>query len=187
MNTIRDARLTFWSSLALVTLVDVTTKYLAHTRMALHQVEREIFGGALRLTLVYNPGAAFGFHLGPWSRGIFLALTVFALVVLGRLYQATARRDWPRALALGLVAGGGAGNLINRLWSARGVVDFIDVGIAGHRWPTFNIADIGVSIGALSLAWVLWSEDRGRGNPRLEDPRAMSTTSPAAERLGAHE
>jgi signal peptidase II len=40
------------------------------------------------------------------------------------------------------------------------VVDFIDVGIGDMRWPTFNVADIGVSCGALLLAWVLWREDR---------------------------
>jgi signal peptidase II len=39
------------------------------------------------------------------------------------------------------------------------VVDFIDVGIGDARWPTFNVADMAVSVGAFLLAWVLWGED----------------------------
>ena len=48
-----------------------------------------------------------------------------------------------RQLALGLVAGGAAGNLVDRIRSRAGVVDFLDVGIGALRWPTFNVADIG--------------------------------------------
>jgi signal peptidase II len=41
-----------------------------------------------------------------------------------------------------------------------GVVDFLDVGFGDARWPTFNVADMAVSVGAVMLAWVLWQEDR---------------------------
>ena len=51
------------------------------------------------------------------------------------------------------------GNLVDRIRNAQGVVDFLDVGIGIHRWPTFNVADIGVSCGAILLAWSLWEED----------------------------
>ncbi|MDQ6829695.1 MAG: signal peptidase II [Gemmatimonadota bacterium] len=65
-----------------------------------------------------------------------------------------------------IAAGGGAvGNLINRILSARGVVDFLDLGSGTARWPTFNVADIGVSVGAVLLAWVLWREESPRGAP----------------------
>ena len=148
----------YWIVLIIVALTDIITKYVAHTRMTLHHPNR-VLGEWARLTLVYNPGAAFGFHLGPGSRWIFMGLTAIALVVLGRLYRSTATGDWIRGVALGLVSGGAVGNLVNRIWSERGVVDFIDVGVASHRWPTFNVADIGVSVGAVLLAWVLWRED----------------------------
>src|SRR6266496_3785368 len=55
--------------------------------------------------------------------------------------------DWFRQLALGLVAGGAAGNLVDRVRSSRGVVDFLDLGVGALRWPTFNVADIDVSCG----------------------------------------
>ena len=43
--------------------------------------------------------------------------------------------------------------------SPRGVVDFLDVGIGGMRWPVFNVADMAVTIGAVLLALSLWTED----------------------------
>jgi signal peptidase II len=67
-----------------------------------------------------------------------------------------------RQLALGLVAGGAAGNLIDRIRSSRGVVDFLDVGVGSLRWPTFNVADIAVSCGGIALAIALWREDHRR-------------------------
>jgi signal peptidase II len=114
----------------------------------------------LRFTLVYNPGAAFGLHLGPYSRVIFTALTVVALFILGRLYRATAPGDQWRTVALALVCGGAVGNLLDRLRSDLGVVDFLDVGVGDMRWPTFNVADMAVSCGAVLLALVLWREDQ---------------------------
>jgi signal peptidase II len=66
-----------------------------------------------------------------------------------------------RVVALALVCGGAIGNLIDRVASHEGVIDFIDVGISEiTRWPTFNVADMAVSFGAFLLAWVLWEEDR---------------------------
>lgn len=121
------------------------------------------------LTLLYNPGAAFGLSLGPYSRWLFTALTIGVLVVLGNLYRATAARDRMGALAVGLVVGGALGNLVNRLWSARGVVDWIDVGMSEHRWPAFNVADIGVSVGAALLALVLWREGPVLANQSREE------------------
>ena len=150
----------FWGTAAVIVAADVYTKQLAVERLVVHQMPREVFGEAVRLVLVYNPGAAFGLHLGPWSRWIFMALTVGALVVLGRLYRATLPGDVPRTLALSLVCAGALGNLVDRVRSNLGVVDFIDVGVGSHRWPTFNVADMAVSTGAFLLAWVLWGEDQ---------------------------
>lgn len=119
-----------------------------------------VVGNWVQLRLVFNPGAAFGVSVGAWSRWVFLLVATIAIVVLARVARRAEAGDTLRQLACGLVAGGAAGNLIDRIRSARGVVDFLDVGIGAHRWPTFNVADMGVTIGALLLAWSLWSEDR---------------------------
>jgi signal peptidase II len=81
-----------------------------------------------------------------------------------------------RLLALALVCGGAVGNLIDRVRSSRGVVDFIDVGVGSYRWPTFNVADIAVTCGAVALALVLWSE----GKPVRQRP-PMARTSGASD------
>lgn len=149
----------FWGVAMAVLLVDAFTKILAVDRLLPAYLPRPIWGEAVRLTLVYNPGAAFGLHLGPNSRMIFIALTFVALLVLGRLYLDTPLASRGRTLALALVAGGAVGNLLDRLKTARGVVDFIDIGVGAWRWPTFNVADIAVTSGAALLAYVLWTTD----------------------------
>jgi signal peptidase II len=150
----------FWGVMITVVALDIVTKLLAVANLSPQHIPHEVIGNHLRLTLVYNPGAAFGLHLGGYSRWIFMALTVGALIVLGRLYQATRQGDLVRTAALALVCGGAVGNLIDRVRSPMGVVDFIDVGLRDMRWPTFNVADMAVSIGAFLLAWVLWGEER---------------------------
>jgi signal peptidase II len=162
----------FWPVIFFVAVLDLVTKAIAVRELVPERVPRDVVGHALRFTLVYNPGAAFGLHLGPQSRWIFTALTIVALVILGRLYRATMRGDFPRVLALALVCGGAIGNLLDRLRSDRGVVDFIDVGFGDARWPTFNVADMAVSAGAILLAWVLWQEDRASASAPSTPPLA---------------
>jgi signal peptidase II len=135
-----------------------------------------VFGDVVRLTLVFNRGAAFGLHLGEYSRWIFLVLTIAALIILAQLYRATPARDIARTLAIALVSGGAIGNLIDRVRGPQGVVDFIDIGIGDARWPTFNVADMAVSTGAVLLAYVLWGEDRVERASAATASRASNTT-----------
>lgn len=151
----------FWSVIVGVVLIDVVTKAIAVYALVPQRIPRQVIGEYLRFTLVYNPGAAFGLHLGDYSRWIFTVLTIGALYILARLYRATRPDDWPRTLALALVCAGAIGNLIDRLRSPLGVVDFIDIGLGPDlRWWTFNVADMAVSTGAFMLAWVLWGEEK---------------------------
>lgn len=170
---------TFWALIAGVVVLDVITKTMA-VRSLTQGIVREVFGQWARLTLVYNPGAAFGMHVGSYSRWVFLTLTLIALFILGRLYQATRPSDRVRLVALGLVCGGAVGNLIDRVRSSQGVVDFIDLGVGDARWPTFNVADIAVSCGAILLAYALWGEDQRE--ERGTSP-SVTPTSNASERV----
>jgi len=149
----------FWVTAAAVICLDVATKVLAVKSLDVH-IPRRIVGDVVRLTLAFNPGAAFSMSLGVYSRYIFGAFAVIALFILWRLYNTSAAGDTTRVLALGLAWGGAAGNLIDRFRSTKGVVDFIDIGVGDVRFWTFNVADSAVTIGALLLAWVLWQEDR---------------------------
>jgi signal peptidase II len=150
----------FWPVMVAVVASDVVTKAIAVKTLDVPRVPREVIGDWLRFTLVYNPGAAFGLHVGDHSRWVFMALTIGALLILGRLYISTRDGDVTRIASLALVCGGALGNLIDRIRSDLGVVDFLDVGVRDARWPTFNVADMAVSVGAFLLAVVLWAEDR---------------------------
>lgn len=155
-----DRRL-YWGVGVTVLVLDLITKYLAEQHL-LRSSGREVFGEWFQLRLVYNPGAAFGLDLGPYSRWIFMLVALVALVALFRMSRDAEVGDWFRQLALGLVSGGALGNLVDRIRSSQGVVDFLDVGVGQWRWPTFNVADMAVSCGAIALALSLWREDARR-------------------------
>jgi signal peptidase II len=166
----------FWPVVITVILSDIITKWIAVADLYPRGVPREVFGDVVRLTLVYNRGAAFGLHLGEYSRWIFLVLTIAALVILAQLYRQTPARDIARTLAIALVSGGAIGNLIDRVRGPQGVVDFIDMGFGDMRWPTFNVADMAVSTGAVLLAWVLWGEEKNE-RAAASQVRSASGTS----------
>lgn len=150
----------FWGAAATVIALDVLTKWLVETYIVVPHVPHRVIGDAVRLTLAYNTGAAFSMSLGPYSRYIFGAFAVVALVILWRLYRESKPDDRLKPLALGLAWGGAAGNLIDRIRSPLGVVDFIDIGAGSVRFWTFNVADSAVTVGAILLGWVLLQEDR---------------------------
>jgi signal peptidase II len=143
-----------------VLVFDVGTKLLVQRHLYLYQ-QVDVIGEYLRLTYIYNPGAAFGISVGPHSRLIFLGLSVVALGALVGMYVYTPSWDRVRLMAISLICGGAIGNLIDRVRSEAGVVDFLDVGVGDIRWPVFNIADIAVTTGAIILALSLWKEEQG--------------------------
>lgn len=151
----------FWTAVVGVIVLDFVTKMLAVRYLVPAHIPHSVIGNVVRFTLAFNPGAAFSMSLGDYSRFIFGAFAVIAIIILWRLYRASAPGDVTRVLALGLACGGAAGNLLDRVrWGSRGVVDFIDIGVGDVRFWTFNVADSAVTIGALLLAFVLWREDR---------------------------
>ncbi len=151
----------FWGLVAIVVALDRVTKVWAESALADGRVIA-VIGQAMQLRLVHNPGAAFGIHVGPWSRWVFLVIAVGAVWLLHRMSREAEPGDVLRRWSVGIVAGGAAGNLIDRIISAPGVVDFIDIGLPTMRWPTFNVADMAVSCGAVVLAFSLWREDARR-------------------------
>jgi signal peptidase II len=150
----------FWGVAAAVIVADVVTKWLAVRYLSPPHVPHPVIGDVVRLTLAYNPGAAFSMHLGPYSRYIFGAFALVALVVLWNLYRRAHPSEWLLSVALGLAWGGAAGNLLDRVRSHRGVIDFIDIGVESWRFWTFNVADSAVTVGAIILAWLLAREER---------------------------
>jgi signal peptidase II len=160
MENAADRRL-FWSVAGVVLVADLITKVVAEAYLA-RRLPLEVFGEFVQLRLVYNEGAAFGIYLGEYSRWIFFTLAVIALFVLGSMVRATRPGDRLRVWALALLCGGATGNLLDRLRSPEGVVDFLDIGVGLRRWPTFNVADSAITVGAIALAVSLWLEGRAQ-------------------------
>ena len=160
----------FWPILVTLLFADCATKRLAETYLVPENTPHNVAGTVVRLTLTHNSGAAMSMSLGSYSRIAFSIAAAFAIVLLVRLYRATPATDRLRAVALALLIGGATGNLVNRLISSRGVVDFIDIGVPSWRFWTFNVADAGITIGAMLLARVLWLEGSPAARNGLRTP-----------------
>lgn len=135
----------------LVLVADQWTKAIVRAEMSLGETI-PVVGEWARLTFVHNEGAAFGIHVGGGSSTIFLVLAAIASAVVLYLYVTTPLEVRFQRVALTLILGGALGNIVDRVrWGM--VVDFIQVGVGGHYWPIFNLADSAVTVGIVMLAW----------------------------------
>lgn len=159
-------------------VADQVSKYLVRTALPLH-VPVWIVPGLLALDHVQNEGAAFSLLQG---QRVFFIVT--ALVVLGTIsyvwwrYRPTSM--WAN-VALGLVAGGAVGNLVDRAWRGT-VTDFIDPRV----FPVFNVADSAIVVGvAVLVVWLIF----GQPNPEPPVPGDDAATplegGPAPPREGS--
>ncbi|MGX3020670.1 signal peptidase II [Ursidibacter sp. B-7004-1] len=137
-----------WLWVSLVTLiVDLWTKYIVVQNFELHESINIL--PVFNLTYVRNYGAAFSFladHSG-WQKYFFLGLAVvisIALVVM--LYKNKAELKLQNC-AYALIIGGAIGNAIDRAYNGY-VVDFLHFYWDIYHYPVFNIADIGIVVGA---------------------------------------
>ena len=109
-----------------------------------------IISNILYLSYIKNKGAAFGLSVG--HPLIMLTITILIILILGYLFLKG--KIFPGdvfcRVGMVLVLGGAVGNLIDRI-RMREVIDFIDMGIGRYRWPTYNFADIYVTIGMFIL------------------------------------
>ena len=160
----------FWPLVSLLVLADCTSKQVAAERLEPEHVPHEVLGDVVRFTLAYNQGASFSVSLGEHSRWILATLALGVLGVLMMQYRRAATHDRTLALALALIVAGASGNLLDRLRSPRGVVDFIDIGFGDMRFWTFNLADVAVFCGAVLLANLLIRRDRDEALTTLPPP-----------------
>ncbi len=152
----------FWPLALTLLVTDCATKRVVEHRLPVGEPQ-PVVGQVVRFTLSYNRDAAMGLQVGGQSRRLLLSgLTIAALFVLGVLYHRTRPSERLRAIGVALVAGGALGNLVDRIRSSAGVVDFIDVGVRTVRFWTFNVADMGITAGALILLLALGWKTHGR-------------------------
>ncbi len=145
------------SSLAVasgVVVFDQITKHWAVNRLNGDRVIDVL--GSLRFNLSFNNGMAFsqGTGIGP-------IIGVLGIIVVAYLLVGMQRSSFSSAVFVGLVAGGAAGNIIDRLfrgdaWLHGAVVDFIDL----QWWPVFNIADAAICIGGALLVFTSFRTEK---------------------------
>jgi signal peptidase II len=154
-----------------VVLVDQLTKRWAASDLSDGHVIDIVW--TLRLNLVRNSGSAFsiGRGLGP-VLGVVAVVVVLVLIRMGRVFNSPAT-----ALGLGAVLGGAIGNLADRVFRDGSggflggyVIDFVDF----QWWPVFNVADMAIVCGALSLAWF---STRGELGDATDDAAPSDPTS----------
>jgi signal peptidase II len=147
----------------LTVIIDQWSKFLVVESLQLYQ-SVPIVPGLFNLVYVTNSGAAFSLLAdfdSPWRHYFFL--TVGTLAVIGISYTAWKLAPISRVYpwALGLIAGGAIGNLIDRI-RVGAVVDFLDFFIGRYHWPAFNVADSAICIGALTFLVINLLEARAQ-------------------------
>ena len=158
-----------FSVAGVVFALDLLTKRWATETLASRD-SLPVLGDFLRLTYTRNSGVAFGLGAGTnFPFYVFSLLAAGAILVLflrGRVQGAL------REVALSLIFGGALGNLVDRITTGL-VVDFIDVGIGGWRFPVFNVADSAVTVGVALFA-LGWTR-------RQHDETAAAAPAPGAD------
>lgn len=141
----------YWLLLTIfVLLLDQASKYWIMAEFELHQSLQIL--PFFNFTYARNYGAAFSFlgDASGWQRYLFTAIAVLVSVFLVYSLQKNSIKKHLENIAFSLVLAGALGNLLDRLMFGY-VVDFLDFNLGFYRWPTFNIADISIFIGAALL------------------------------------
>ncbi|MBI3450948.1 MAG: signal peptidase II [Acidobacteria bacterium] len=155
-------------TIALATLAADQISKLMVVRSLAPGLAVPVIPGLFDLTLVTNAGGIFGILRdadGPLRGVLFAAIPVVAILLMGwYAWHLRAAQAWPRA-ALGLIVGGAAGNLADRLRLGH-VIDFLDAYVGTHHWPAFNLADSAICAGvALLLAEGIFTREAGDRAP----------------------
>jgi signal peptidase II len=151
------------SIIPVVIVLDQLTKYLVLEYIGM--IGRlDYFGGLLRITLVFNRGGVFGMFQG--YQTVFLVVSIAVLALMISYYVFEKNKSAAFSASMSLIIAGAIGNIIDRILSIffyrGGVVDFISVGYNDLRWPSFNIADSSIVVGACLLIIIFYIEEKKR-------------------------
>ncbi|MBB1273423.1 signal peptidase II [Psychromonas sp. SR45-3] len=144
-----------------VLIIDQVTKYLTIQMLDLYESYEVL--SFFNFTYARNYGAAFSFlgDAGGWQKYLFTAIAfVVSAYLLYSMKTTSATHRWMNS-AYALILSGAIGNVMDRLMFGY-VVDFLDFDLGFYRWPTFNVADIAIFIGAamIIIDALLWAEKR---------------------------
>jgi signal peptidase II len=149
-------------ALAVVVLDQLTKMIAVEDLIRHHEVALTPF---FNLTLVFNTGAAFGFlgDAGGWQNVFFISVAMAATVFIYFVVRKLKPHEKLSAAGFMLILGGAIGNVIDRVRHGY-VIDFLDFHVGTWHWPAFNVADIGITVGAgLLIVDTLWGAGRRSG------------------------
>lgn len=147
----------FYLMAGLIFLADRATKYLALKALATQAYH--LFPG-FSFSLAFNTGVSFSFFASSgaqshWALTMVVAIIVALLIIVWRFFSSHSLLS---NSGYALIIGGAIGNFYDRLYFG-GVIDFIDIYIGRWHFPTFNVADIALSLGFLLIVWEMLYAD----------------------------
>ncbi len=150
------ARLVYAAIAAALVLADYASKQWAYGRLRTGP-DIEVIPGLLSFVYAENPGIAFSlFNSGSsTTRWLLVGFSLATAIAVAVAALRTPASDWRSQTICALLFAGIAGNLIDRVQTGR-VIDFIDAYVGTSHWPTFNVADSAISVGAVLLALELF-------------------------------
>lgn len=148
-------RVFYFVLIAILLISDLVTKVLIARNIAINS-SIEVIPNFLHLVHIRNRGAIFGFFSQSGNIWVFILLTLASLAALGLViyyFFKTSPSEKFLKISLSLILAGALGNLIDRVFRGS-VIDFLDFSVKGWHWPSFNVADSCITIGALLLVFV---------------------------------
>lgn len=140
--------------------LDIVSKMLVVAHIGPHE-RIDILGSFIQFTLLYNRGGIFGIMQGYQS--FFLIVSVIVLGLLAAYYFFEKNKTTLFGSAMAFILAGAIGNILDRITEKPGVIDFILIGDDRvYRWPTFNVADASIVIGAGLLLIFYFLEEKKR-------------------------
>ena len=152
----RSRRVALFLAMAAVVVVLDQWSKAAMTKLLSDGSRHVLIPHVMDLYLVHNTGAAFS--MGEGSGWLFVLIALAAFVLALRFVWGSRDATLPLAAVLGLIVGGGIGNMIDRLLLGS-VTDFLATSFI--RFPVFNVADIAVTCGVFVMLVLVWRMDAG--------------------------
>lgn len=156
----------FFLFILLMLILDQVSKIFIVRNLPLSS-SLNIIPGFFNLTHIHNRGAIFGFLSQSRSQVVFYLLMLASLVALSLVvyyFFKTPPEEKSLKISLSLILAGALGNLIDRIFRGY-VIDFLDFYVKKWHWPSFNVADASVSIGAVFLIFILFFKRSSKCSP----------------------
>lgn len=156
-----NRQLSYFLFILAVVISDQLSKFIITRKVSLMTI-KSVVPGFFNITYIRNRGAIFGFLSGSGSQFIYIVLTLASLTALSLVvyyFFRTPHSERFMKISLSLILAGALGNLIDRIFRGY-VVDFLDFYIKKWHWPSFNIADLCISIGAILLIYTFLVKKR---------------------------